>query len=101
AIPNFLRYQAKSRQSEAKTNLGSIFTSQTAYFAEYDHYGAEIDSIGWAPEGKTRYAYAIVGTTSTQFSAEASGNIDTDYTLDRWIIDQTKQLSNTTNDVTS
>ncbi|WP_414645174.1 type IV pilin protein, partial [Candidatus Deferrimicrobium sp.] len=27
AIPNFLRFQAKSKQSEAKTNLGGIFTA--------------------------------------------------------------------------
>jgi type IV pilus assembly protein PilA len=99
AIPNFLRYQAKSRQSEAKTNLGSIFTNETAYFAEYDHYGSAIDSIGWAPEGKTRYAYGITNTTSTGFTAEASGNIDTDPTIDIWRIDQTKQLTNPSNDV--
>ena len=34
AIPNFLRFQAKSKQSEAKTNLGGIFTAETAYFAK-------------------------------------------------------------------
>ena len=32
AIPNFLRFQAKSKQSEAKTNLGGIFTAEIAYF---------------------------------------------------------------------
>jgi len=26
AIPNFLKFQAKSKQSEAKSNLGAIFT---------------------------------------------------------------------------
>ena len=34
AIPNFLRFQAKSKQSEAKTNLGGIFTAEIAYFGE-------------------------------------------------------------------
>src|SRR5690242_15315546 len=34
AIPNFIAYQAKSRQSEAKVNLAAIFTSATAYAAE-------------------------------------------------------------------
>ena len=32
AIPNFLRFQAKSKQSEAKTNLGGIFTAETVVF---------------------------------------------------------------------
>ena len=34
AIPNFVAYQAKSKQSEAKVSLGAIFTSAVAYQAE-------------------------------------------------------------------
>ncbi|MEQ1656051.1 MAG: prepilin-type N-terminal cleavage/methylation domain-containing protein [Nitrospira sp.] len=34
AIPNFLQYQMKSRQSEAKTNVTSIKTSQLAFQGE-------------------------------------------------------------------
>jgi len=34
AIPNFLQYQMKSRQSEAKTNLQAIKTSQVSFQAE-------------------------------------------------------------------
>lgn len=34
AIPNFLTYQMKSRQSEAKTNLQAIKTSEVAFQAE-------------------------------------------------------------------
>ena len=30
AIPNFLNYQAKSQQAEAKANLGAIFTISIA-----------------------------------------------------------------------
>ena len=39
AIPNFLRFQAKSKQSEAKTNLGAIYTGQSSYFGERNSYG--------------------------------------------------------------
>ena len=31
AIPNFLKFQAKSKMSEAKTNLGAIYTGQLSY----------------------------------------------------------------------
>src|SRR5689334_23086211 len=34
AIPNFLQYQMKSRQSEAKTNLQAIRTSQISFQGE-------------------------------------------------------------------
>ena len=38
AIPNFLQYQAKSKTSEAKTNLGAIRTGEIAFFAENSVY---------------------------------------------------------------
>ena len=38
AIPNFLTYQAKSKTSEAKTNLNAIRTGQIAFFAENGVY---------------------------------------------------------------
>ncbi len=34
AIPNFLQYQMKSRQSEAKTNLQAIKTSMVSFQGE-------------------------------------------------------------------
>jgi len=105
AIPNFLRYQAKSKQSEAKTNLGSIFTSQIAYFGEEDEFSSSLVNVnlGWAAEGRTRYAYTILsaGTNLTSFTARAQGNIDTDNVIDTWVINEEKDLSNTTNDVTA
>jgi prepilin-type N-terminal cleavage/methylation domain len=99
AIPNFLRYQAKSKQSEAKTNLGAIYVSETAYYGEHDVYESTIGNLDWAPEGRTRYSYNIVGISSTSFSAEATGDIDADATIDRWVIDNQKILTNTQNDV--
>jgi type IV pilus assembly protein PilA len=57
AIPNFLRYQAKSRQSEAKTNLGAVFVAETAYFSENSRYGS-FSEVGYALAGTTnRYTY--------------------------------------------
>jgi type IV pilus assembly protein PilA len=38
AIPNFLQYQMKSRQSEAKTNLQAIRTSEISFQAEKGCY---------------------------------------------------------------
>ena len=46
AIPNFLQYQLKSRQSEAKTNLQAIKTSEVAFQAER---GCDPPSISQTP----------------------------------------------------
>ena len=101
AIPNFLRYQAKTKQSEAKTNLSSIFTSEIAYFGEFDTFTGDMDKLGWAPEGDARYSYSLGTATVSLFTAGATGNVDADDVDDYWTIDQNKTLTNVTNDVTA
>jgi type IV pilus assembly protein PilA len=61
AIPNFIAYQAKSKQSEAKVSLGAIFTSAVAYQAEsqnpQSYAPPTISNIGWQPSGTPRYSF--------------------------------------------
>ena len=64
AIPNFVRYQAKDRQSEAMVSLGAIFTNETALFAEAPvgatgYSAANIGQLGYAPAGTPRYSYWV------------------------------------------
>jgi hypothetical protein len=97
---NFHPYVSPAfRPSEAKTNLGSIFTSQVTYYGEEDTYASSIENLGWAPEGKTYYSYSVIEGNATQFIARAEGNIDKDRTLDVWEIDHTRTLTNVFNDV--
>lgn len=78
AIPNFLRFQAKSKQSEAKTNLGAIGTTAEAWRAENDTYVVTaIGNLGWAPQGTSRYSYWYdVNGTDTAFPGGATGTLD-------------------------
>jgi type IV pilus assembly protein PilA len=120
AIPNFLRFQAKSKQSEAKTNLGGIFTAETAYFAEKNGFNG-LDVVSWAPTGTCRYAYSVGNSftlgdnTATNtapaiargaydngafsFLAAAAGNVDTDTLVDEWTMDHNRVLTNVVDDV--
>lgn len=117
AIPNFLKFQAKAKQSEAKNNLSAIFTSQISYFGESNAFGTTFTDLSWNPEGTTRYKYylsateslgdatgtsmpANVAVSTNAFTAGAQGNIDTETTyLDTWEINDSKNLTNTSNDV--
>ena len=119
AIPDFLRFQAKAKQSEAKQNLGAIFTCQVAYFGETNTYGDRFDFINWDPEGDTMYSYRVgagttqdqdffihtkpgqdcaapanIGTSATAFTAGCSANIDSDTLCDEWTINDAKSLRN-------
>jgi prepilin-type N-terminal cleavage/methylation domain-containing protein len=57
AIPNFVKFQARSKQSEAKANLKAMFTAQKAFAAERDRFSDKIGEVGFSPERNNRYAY--------------------------------------------
>ena len=57
AVPNFVKFQARSKQSEAKANLKSAFTAEKAWLQEKDQYSVLINTIGYSPERNNRYAY--------------------------------------------
>jgi prepilin-type N-terminal cleavage/methylation domain-containing protein len=70
AIPNFVKFQARSKQSEAKANLKAMFTAEKAFSAEKDRYSALTGEIGFSPERNNRYAYWVGnGTTLTDRGA--------------------------------
>lgn len=117
AIPNFMRFQAKAKQSEAKTNLKAVFTAKKAYFAENSTYACTTD-CGWAVENNNIYTYNtganpvnptkvnVVASTSgniptasedsVSFTATATGNVDDDAFIDGWFIDNMNHLCNGT-----
>jgi type IV pilus assembly protein PilA len=62
AIPNFIKFQARSKQSEAKANLKAMFTAEKAFFQEKDRFSGFVGEVGFAPERNNRYSYFIAGT---------------------------------------
>jgi type IV pilus assembly protein PilA len=89
AIPNFMTYQCKAKQAEAKSVLGSIRVLQEAYFAEFDKYANSTADLGnITPKGDPRYTYAVTGdangftATATAISGKGVGD-------DVWTMDHT------------
>ncbi len=85
AIPNFIKFQARSKQSEAKSNCKAMFTAQKAFFAEKDRFSTTVGEVGFAPERNNRYNYYLAavstqddrtGTTAT--TATTAGGIQAD-----------------------
>lgn len=116
AVPNFIKFQCRSKQSEAKGNLKALYVSQEAFRAENDTYSDITDiaadltggsaaaratasnAIGWVPKGsKLRYGYAVTSATSIAFSATASAAVGNVGDLrDEWGINEANVLANTT-----
>jgi type IV pilus assembly protein PilA len=114
AIPNFLKFQLRSKASEGKINLAGIRTAQESYFAEVGSYSSwtQVPStlpgqnkaafgvtcpslpvagdpgfcfIGWQPEGDMYFQYAVtVGGNKTSFFAEGQSDIDADGVTNHW-----------------
>jgi type IV pilus assembly protein PilA len=125
AIPNFVKFQARAKQSEAKANLAGYFTSAKSNYAIDSTYLC--GTCGFDPEDRNMYTYKFdtttgntiptdpnrpdaatlvctpVGATAAQaqltFTGIAYANIDSDATCDTWSITQANVLSNPTNDV--
>lgn len=98
AIPNFLQYQLKSKESEAKVNLAAIAVAQEGYFSEFDVYktcttttpavgdlgnrkaewagGSGFADIGWEPKDSEVYYTYAVSETDTNYRGTAVGDLD-------------------------
>ena len=118
AIPNFIKFQTRARQSEAKANLKGIFTSKKANYSDALTYNCY--ACGFVSERGNRYTYRFSGTTSvvwgsdttgsssectttsagaevtTAFTSNACANIDADSFVDGWCINDAMQLCNDT-----
>jgi type IV pilus assembly protein PilA len=75
AIPNFIKFQARSKQSEAKANLKAAFTAEKAYYQENDTFSNFASQIGFAPERGNRYFYNLGGTNPSS----RAGSVETTY----------------------
>ena len=63
AVPNFQRFQAKAKQSEAKTNMAAMYSAQKAFHSEWSMYDTDFNVVGFRPEGNMQY---IVGFSADQ-----------------------------------
>jgi type IV pilus assembly protein PilA len=97
AIPNFMNYQCKAKQSEAKTTLGNVRVAQEAYLAEWDTYSTDTGALGVSMKGDNRYEVIITTPTDTTFTATASANLKGADNDDQWTIDEEGDLASLKN----
>jgi len=74
AIPNFIKFQARSKQSEAKTNLKALFQAEKSYFSERDTFSSALNQFGFIPERGNRYSYMTLAAPAT-WQTRAAANL--------------------------
>jgi type IV pilus assembly protein PilA len=77
AIPNFIKFQARSKQGEAKANLKAWFTTQRAFLQEKDRYEENIKTIGYSPERGNRYGYYFSASNNCEIRGTTVSSPDT------------------------
>jgi type IV pilus assembly protein PilA len=65
AVPNFKKYQAKAKQSEAKIQLAALYSAEVGSLSDYDTYGTCILDLGYeiSPKGYYLVGFAAANTT--------------------------------------
>jgi len=85
AVPNFMRFLAKAKRTEAYMNLSSIYAAQKSHWAEHGRYSSVLcgeGGIGWKPEGyagggkqeKFYYTYGFGGSEGKNY---VTGKLET------------------------
>ncbi|MBC7420287.1 MAG: prepilin-type N-terminal cleavage/methylation domain-containing protein [Bdellovibrio sp.] len=64
-IPQYSKFQAKTRQSEAKANLGTLYTAEKSFQIEWSHFTMDVVNAGFGIEGATlRYDAGFPNVTA-------------------------------------
>ncbi|MES2528494.1 MAG: prepilin-type N-terminal cleavage/methylation domain-containing protein [Bdellovibrionota bacterium] len=61
AIPNFQKYQARSKTSEAKLQLSAIYTAEASFFSDYNIYASCLRYMGYDPREEITSRYFTTG----------------------------------------
>jgi type II secretory pathway pseudopilin PulG len=129
AVPNFVKFQGRAKQSEAATLLRALSNYQRGYYAEFQRYSGSVpESFAAEMAPRTYYLFlgmqggpalapsdslqspvsmqaalgrlgVSAGVTKQGFVAAAVGNLDGDADYDVWVIDEDGNLVHLANDL--
>ncbi|MBN2223237.1 MAG: prepilin-type N-terminal cleavage/methylation domain-containing protein [Deltaproteobacteria bacterium] len=89
AIPNYISYQNRSRQSEARILLAGVYASEVSYYGEHSVYAGDFSDINFRPASEPKYYknwYINISGDSSHFTASCSTDLDNDRRNDIWIV---------------
>jgi Zn-dependent protease with chaperone function/type II secretory pathway pseudopilin PulG len=105
AIPNFVKYQARARQTAAKVILRQCAQAQAAFRAEHGRFAASLQELQLTRDPSSPYSVymgdsllgpevalpspAVRGYAIPEvgFACVAAGNLDADEDVDLWFVD--------------
>jgi len=83
AIPNFKKYQSRSKISEAKLQLSAAYTAEQSFFSDYNFYHNCLPYMGFDPGPEVSNRYYAIGffvtptLSSTVYISSINSGLDT------------------------
>ena len=71
AIPNFKKYQAKAKTSEAKLQLSAAYTAEQSFYSDYNIYHVCLNFMGYNPTNEAAQRLFAVGFITHAIDATA------------------------------
>ncbi len=66
-IPQYAKFQARARQSEAKGALSALYSAEQSYQGEWNSYSVDLGNIGFGVQGQNlRYNTGFAPTVACQ-----------------------------------
>lgn len=72
AVPNFKKYQAKAKISEAKLQLSAAYTAEQSFFSDYNIYHHCLTYMGFDPGPESANRYYAIGFTNGAVAIDAT-----------------------------
>jgi type IV pilus assembly protein PilA len=74
-IPEYSKFQAKARQSEAKLSLAALFTAEESFRQQWNSFSVDLVNVGFAVQGsRLRYVTGFqAGAGCTSYASAAAG----------------------------
>ncbi len=77
AVPNFKRFQGKAQQAEVKASLSSLYMAEKVFFAEFNGYSAQLDSVGFKMNGAIHFNIGFLGSQNGPLPSGVPPGLDT------------------------
>lgn len=72
AVPQFKKYQGKSKTSEAKIQLASVYTVEIGAMTDYDGYATCLSDLGYDSQSKGYYAIGFTASNVTALTSRSA-----------------------------
>ena len=84
-IPQYSKFQAKARQSEAKLALAALFTAEESFRQEWNQFSTTLNNIGFGVQGsRLRYKTGFAATACSNYSTALGAPTEATAVANTW-----------------